>query len=272
MLLPRVLTALAGIPAFLYLIRLGGPPYLVLVCSSAVLALYEYALVLWSGGRGIQRFWTVVGGFLVCAAVALDGAGKASAAGIGLVHLTLSLVLAVALLSELLRREHSLDRAALTVFGVLFIGWTLGHLVLIRDLVPNGESFTYLLFLAVWTADTAAYFSGKALGKRRLAEVISPKKTWEGAAGGLLGALAVFWLARKFFLPELYSAKAALGLGLLVGILGQSSDIAQSLVKRASGAKDSSHLLPGHGGVFDRMDSFLLLAPVYYYVLLACGF
>jgi phosphatidate cytidylyltransferase len=271
MLLPRILTAIVGIPFFLYMIHLGKMPFLVFVLGLSVLALYEYALILWTGGRGVQRCWTVLGGALIMLAVALDGAGRQASPGIGLVDMALTLLVVVAMISELLRKEHSLDRAAVTVFGALFVGWTLGHLVLIRDRVPNGEAFTFLLFASVWATDTLAYFSGRAFGKRKLAKVISPKKTWEGALGGLLGAVGTMWLARKFFLPDLYGATAAVGLGLLVGTIGQMSDLSQSLIKRAAGAKDSSSLLPGHGGIFDRMDSFLLLAPLYYYVLLVCS-
>ncbi|MFH2201746.1 MAG: phosphatidate cytidylyltransferase [Elusimicrobiota bacterium] len=271
MLLPRILTAAVGIPLFIYLIKLGSVPYLSLIIGLSVIALHEYATILWVGGRGIQRSLTVIGGAAVALAVALDGTRQLEVLGLGLTHIAVTGVVVIALLSEVLRREHSLDRAALSVFGTVLIGWTLAHLVLIRDLSPNGEALTFLLFVAVWVTDSFAYFAGRALGRTKLAKVISPKKTWEGAAGGLLGAVATVWLARRFFMPDILSPFMAVGLGLLIGTLGQVSDLSQSLIKRAAGAKDSSHLLPGHGGVFDRMDSFLLLAPVFYYVLLAAG-
>ena len=124
-----------------------------------------------------------------------------------------------------------------------------------------------LLFVAVWVTDSAAYFTGMAIGKNKLAQVLSPKKTWEGAIGGFLGAFATVFVARALFFHGQLSLPLALGLGVLVGVVGQASDLCQSLVKRASGVKDSASLLPGHGGLFDRMDSFLLLAPVYYYLL-----
>lgn len=271
MLLPRILTAVFGIPFFMYMIHLGSLPYALFVIALAVLALYEYALILWMGGRGVQKCVTIVGGAAMACAVALDGAGHHAAGGMGLTHFVVTAVLAAALLSELLRKEHSLDRAAVTVFGSLLIGWTLGHLVLIRDLRPNGEALTYLLFVSVWATDTCAYCAGSAVGTRRLSKVVSPKKTWEGAAGGLVGAVAVVLLARTFFMSEVFTLPVAVSLGILIGVLGQLSDLGQSLVKRASGAKDSSSLLPGHGGVFDRMDSLLLLSPVFYYVLLIAG-
>jgi phosphatidate cytidylyltransferase len=265
MLLPRVLTAAVGIPLLLYLIHLGNLPFIGLTVGLAVLALQEYSLMLWVGGRGVQRLLTVVGGGAVTLAVATAGADRP--AGPGIVYLTLSAVIITAMLSELLRREHSLDRAAITVFGVMFIGWTLGHLVLIRGLQPHGRELTFLLFIAVWNCDSCAYFAGRALGKRKLAKVISPKKTWEGFVGGLIGAVTTALIAQRFFMPEALSPLGAAVFGLLVGTLGQLSDLSQSLVKRAAGTKDSANLLPGHGGVFDRIDSFLLLAPVVYYAL-----
>jgi len=264
-LLPRILTAAVGIPLLLYVIELGGVPFAALVVGLAVLALHEYAMVLWMGGRGVQRLWTVLGGGLMAASVAAAGQ---SFPGRGLLGMSLAVVVTAAVLSEVFRKEHSLDRASLTVFGAVFIGWTLGHLVLIRELVPHGKSLTYLLFASVWTTDSAAYFTGRAVGRHKLAEVISPKKTWEGAVGGLAGALAAVFIAQRFFLQDALNPLTAGALGLLIGVVGQISDLAQSLVKRAAGTKDSAALLPGHGGIFDRMDSFLFLAPLYYYLTL----
>ena len=263
MLLPRVLTALVGIPALLYFMHLGGLSYWALVTAIAALALHEYATVLWLGGRGVQYWLTVLGGAALAASVGLDGAQGSSR---GLPAVVLTGLTAVAVLRELFRKEHSLDRAALTLFGALFVGWGLGHLPLVRGL-EAGEAWTMLLFVAVWTCDSAAYFAGRSLGRHKLAEVISPKKTWEGAVGGLAGAFAAVCAARGLFLQDELGVGLAAAAALLVGTLGQVSDLCQSLVKRAAGVKDSASLLPGHGGIFDRMDSFLLLAPAYYYLL-----
>ena len=191
--------------------------------------------------------------------------------GLGPVQAALTVLATAAMLRELLRKEHSLDRAALTVFGAVFVGWPLGHLSLARELSPNGEGLTLLLFAAVWATDSAAYAAGKLAGRSKLAEHLSPHKTWEGAAAGLLAALATAWMARRLFLSDILSPAAAVAAGLLVGVVGQLSDLAQSLVKRAAGVKDSATLLPGHGGVFDRFDSFFLLAPLWYHLCLWVG-
>jgi len=267
-LLPRILTALVGIPLVLALIHLGGVPYLVFCALLAALCAHEYALVLWAGGRGVHRALLPLLSGLLALAVGLSGpvASDAPAPGVGLNHFMVSVVVLAALLREVLRKEHSLDRAALTVMGTLFIGWPLGHLVLLRELA-HGELLSYHLFAAVWACDTAAYAVGSALGRRKIAPVLSPKKSWEGAVAGFLAAVGVLWAGRKLLLSEAMTPALALALGALVGTLGQASDIAQSLVKRASGVKDSGSLLPGHGGLFDRLDSLLLLVPAFYYLV-----
>ncbi|MBI4422421.1 MAG: phosphatidate cytidylyltransferase [Elusimicrobia bacterium] len=268
MLLPRILTALVGVPLLLWLIHLGSLPFLALVMGITVLSLYEYALLLWVGGRGVQRVTTVVGGGLLALAVALGSPGPGRAMQGGLPGMVLTGLVAASMLREMLRKEHSLDRAALTVFGALFVGWTLAHLALIRDLRPHGEAYAFLLFVTVWLMDSAAYFAGRAFGKHKLAVLISPGKTWEGALAGFAVALLAVLGARHWWLAEALSLPRALALGAMLGVVAQASDLAESVLKRAVGAKDSSHLLPGHGGVLDRFDSFLLAAPMMYYIVL----
>ena len=268
MLLPRVLTAVVGIPLLLYLIHAGSLPFLLFVVGVAVVALYEYALLLWIGGRGVQRLTTVVGGGLLALAVALGSPGPGRAMQGGLPGLIITGLVLVSMGREMLRREHSLDRAALTLFGTLFIGWTLAHLALLRDLRPGGEAFTFLLFVTVWIMDTAAYAAGKTLGRNKLAPTISPGKTWEGSAAGFVAAVATVMIAQRFWLSGMLGPLRAAVIGVMLGTVGQASDLAESVVKRAVGAKDSSNLLPGHGGVLDRFDSLLLAAPMMYYMLI----
>ena len=122
--------------------------------------------------------------------------------------------------------------------------------------------------VTIWVSDTGAYFSGRFFGRHKLNPEVSPKKTWEGAVGGTLLAVGAAALMQHLFLPTCFSVKAALGLGLLVAVVGQVSDLAESVLKRSAGVKDSSNLLPGHGGFLDRFDSYLLLAPLFYYVVL----
>ncbi len=256
MLLPRVLTALVGIPLLLLLIHWGGLTFAGFTVAVSALALYEYGLILSLGQRPAQRVVAVLAGASLALCLALEGP----------VSLAVAFWTAVILLRELFGREHSLDRVALTMFGAVVLGWMPAHLALIRDLRPHGERLTFMLFAAVWAMDTAAYAVGKTVGRRKLALVVSPKKTWEGAAAGFAAAVGVV-LAFRAGCPEMLSLRRAALLGGVIGFAGQLSDLAESMIKRAVGAKDSGALLPGHGGVMDRFDSFILSAPAMYYCL-----
>ncbi|MCR4294504.1 MAG: phosphatidate cytidylyltransferase [Elusimicrobia bacterium] len=257
MLLPRVLTALVGIPLMLYLVHAGGVAYGLFVVAISTLCCYEYALMLRLGGRPVQFVLTVVLGAALSACAALGGPLPAVLAGGA----------ALVVLAEMAAKEHSLDRVALTLFGAVFAGWLPAHLALIRDLRPHGEAFAFLTFAAVWAMDTAAYAAGRGFGRHSLAPVLSPKKTWEGAVAGFAAAIAVSLAFQKFMLHDSLSPLMAAGLGALIGAMGQLSDLAESMVKREAGVKDSGALLPGHGGVFDRFDSYILCAPAVYYAL-----
>ena len=122
------------------------------------------------------------------------------------------------------------------------------------------------VFASVWVCDSAAYFVGRALGKHPLFKRVSPNKTWEGAIGGFVGAVAVFTVARFIALPYL-SVVQAIVCGALIGLFGQVGDLVESLLKRSAGVKDSSALIPGHGGVLDRFDSLMFVAPLLFFYL-----
>jgi len=157
---------------------------------------------------------------------------------------------------------------ALTLGAALWLGWLISHFVLLRDLSPAfgigiGTRWMVLVFLVTWINDSAAYFVGKAIGKHPCCPYLSPKKTWEGTIGGWIGGVAAtmllgYWLVD---LPWLHG----LGLGALVATVAPFGDLAKSMIKRQMGVKDFSALIPGHGGMFDRVDSLLFVAPVIYY-------
>jgi len=159
--------------------------------------------------------------------------------------------------------EQSLRDGALTLFGVLYLGLTLGTLSMTR-LLPQGEWLIFFLLLVTWASDTGAYLVGTLYGRHRLAPTISPKKTVEGLVGGLIGAIIVAYAARWWFLPEL-SGLDCLVLATLLTITGLWGDLTESAMKRSVGMKDSGGILPGHGGMLDRLDSLLFTAPVFYY-------
>ena len=257
MLLPRVLTALVGIPLLLYLVHAGGAAFSIFVTGIAALCCYEYALMLRIGGRPVHPVLTVLFGAALAACAAFGGPlGAVLTGGVFLVAVV-----------ETFSPQHSMDRAALTLFGALFAGWMPAHLALIRDLRPHGEALVLMVFVTVWVMDTAAYAAGNALGRHLLAPVLSPKKTWEGAVAGFLAALGVCLAFQHLVLKDALSLPIACAAGALIGVTGQVSDLAKSIVKRDVGVKDSGALLPGHGGVFDRFDSYFLCAPAVYYFL-----
>jgi phosphatidate cytidylyltransferase len=256
MLLPRVLTAIVGIPVLLFLIHWGGLTYASFIVAVTALSLYEYGLILRLGGHPAQRVVVLVAGAGLAACQALNFPLGAA----------VTLILSVIMLREMASSHRSLERGALTLLGAFLLGWMPAHLTLIRDLRPYGEMLTLMLFVSVWIMDTAAYAAGHAIGKRKLAPELSPKKTWEGAIAGFLAAMGTVFVFRAL-VPRMLSAPRAVLVGSAIGICGQLSDLAESLIKRAVGVKDSSTVLPGHGGVMDRFDSFILAAPVVYYCL-----
>jgi phosphatidate cytidylyltransferase len=161
--------------------------------------------------------------------------------------------------------DAMLRAASSTLFPVLFVGMTLGTVVGLRVRAGDDGTDTLLLLLVcVICSDTAAYYVGSAIGRHRMAPVLSPRKTWEGAAGGLVASIGGALVAHFWFYQRL-SVAHALAIGVLLSVAGVCGDLAESMVKRAAGAKDSSALLPGHGGLLDRVDSLLLAGPAFYY-------
>jgi phosphatidate cytidylyltransferase len=165
--------------------------------------------------------------------------------------------------------SENLRQSAIVLTGMLYVGLTLSYLVLLR-LLPQGEFLVLFLLLVTWAADTGAYYVGTLYGRRRLAPRISPKKTVEGLAGGLAGATIVACTARWTFVPDL-SVADTLVLAVLLTLAGLWGDLVESAIKRSAGVKDSGGLLPGHGGMLDRLDSLLFTAPAFYYYVTFMG-
>jgi len=162
------------------------------------------------------------------------------------------------------------SEASLLFFGVIYIPYMLGYLVLLRS-QPQGFKWILLIMFIVMSCDSAAYFVGCRFGKRRLYPEVSPKKSVEGSLGGLAGSILGVLIARLLFFAELSVGDAFLA-ALLIGSLGQVGDLFESLLKRSCGVKDSGTIFPGHGGILDRLDSIIFAAPVaYYYALFAAG-
>jgi len=159
---------------------------------------------------------------------------------------------------------------AYAALGFLYIPLLLMHLIMLR-LTPYGVQWLVVIMLIVMTNDSVAYYSGSAFGKHRLYPLVSPKKSVEGALGGLVGSIGGTLLAKFTFFPQL-SLTDVLVTAVGIGILGQTGDLFESLLKRSFGVKDSGAIFPGHGGVLDRLDSIIFAAPVtYYYAVFLFG-
>lgn len=256
----RVLAAVVFIPLFYLLVHdLGPDAFFGLVAFSGMLAVGEFYRL--HVGQATWPWWGWVG-------VAATGLLLSSAQWPSLVPdkaVLLSTVVAalcLPLLSKKPLRDAFMDGLGL-VMGVLYIGLTLSYLLLIRGL-PDGALLIFFVVVVTWAGDTGAYLAGKSLGRHALAPVISPKKTYEGLAGGCLLACILALVARGWFLPA-FSLWDCLILGLLLTMAGLIGDLTESAIKRSAGFKDSGSLIPGHGGMLDRLDSLLFTAPAFYY-------
>jgi phosphatidate cytidylyltransferase len=269
----RVASAVVFLPLLVLMARVGGLVYLGFTLLFIGLALREFYAMMAS--KGLAPHWK--SGFLAAFLFAIGAYARARAHRTEEWHVAgLLTVLLVAMLLAELRRgasKQTLVNISSTLLGVLYIGWLGAHVVALRELpwslgldYAQGMSFALLPFFLAWTCDTAAYVVGRAWGRHRLAPGISPGKSVEGAAAGLLASIAAGMLARVWFAPYL-SWSAALALGALVGVFAQLGDLVESLLKRDAETKESSSLIPGHGGVLDRFDSLLFVAPLVYYFL-----
>ena len=153
---------------------------------------------------------------------------------------------------------------ALTLLGPLYISLTINHVYLLR--LENGAVYVYFLVIIIICGDTAAYFVGKFWGKHQLAPKASPRKTWEGTFGGFVFAALGALFIQQVLIPDILLWKAVV-VAVLVHVFAQIGDLLESLFKRSAGRKDSSNVLAGHGGFLDRVDSFVLAAPFFYFIL-----
>jgi phosphatidate cytidylyltransferase len=262
--LKRVASAVVLIPIFVWMVS-RGPAWLFVLFVVAVgaAAVWELSRMWEQAARpaytrlGVVSAIAVMGSFAVPASYGLPV----------LPMLALSLVLGTLLSAPLWTGGRlAIEPMALTVLGVVYVAWFLGHAVLVYRL-PDGADLVLLLVGVTWIGESTAYLVGSALGRHKLAPVVSPNKTIEGGVAqviaSVLGALALgAWLTE-------WSTARAVGAGVLLGLVGQIGDLAESIIKRSVGVKDTGNLIPGHGGILDRVDGLLFNAPaLYYYAVL----
>jgi phosphatidate cytidylyltransferase len=275
----RILVGAVGIPLAVSVVYAGSWYFIVALVIIALQALREFYHLADSKHASPNQ----AVGILVTSAMLLgvgymvagDGARglMASASVIGLVMMVGTIL---TLTIELFRaKENAVFNTSTTMFGVTYIGISMASLIGLRftkqpELLgtwgAEGCSLVITLFVSVWMADIAAYFVGLTIGRHKLFPRVSPKKSWEGAIGGLVGSTAGFGVLAMYLMPSL-DLTTALVCGAVVGIVGPLGDLSESLLKRDATVKDSGELLPGHGGVFDRFDSMLFAAPVVFLIL-----
>jgi phosphatidate cytidylyltransferase len=169
--------------------------------------------------------------------------------------------------------DNSIENLSSFLFGLIYVAVFFSFLILIREYFQNigldyqlGGFWIIFLFLSLWLSDTLAYFIGAPLGKHKILPIISPKKSWEGSVGGIAGAILSAFLAKGIFLKDVPISHLLI-LSILVSVFGQVGDFAESSFKRSANLKDSSNIIPGHGGILDRFDSLLFSAPLVYFYL-----
>ena len=300
----RILTAIVAIPLILLICIVGGIYFFGFVAIASAVALYEFYGLAKAKGANPQVAIGLFSGFLVNISfyqtkLQAIVAGMFLGQGISisfpsqgqLLFIILLITVAVMSMVELFRNKGSaLMNLATTLFGVLYVSLFFGTFIGLREVFTlhdpvvsryfvttlgtmDGDQiyrfggYTVIsIFAIIWICDSAAFHFGMSIGKHKLFPRVSPNKSWEGAIFGFIFAVASAVAARYLVLDYL-SVGSAIIVGVIVGIFGQLGDLIESLLKRDAGVKDSSNLIPGHGGAFDRFDSLLLVAPlVYYYI------
>ena len=260
----RVATALVALPALLAALFLGPPALgVALVAAAAAIGLVEFFGLM--RARDIRPMRPT--GFVLAAAMFLQ-VTHPEWLGAPVWPLA-ALLLLIVTLRRGAELEKTVPAAAATLLGATYLGALGGTIAALRVLHPaaDGAWRIVLLLAIIMAADTAAFFVGHALGRRRLAPQVSPAKTVEGAIGGILGGVAGALAVRALGLPQIPLLHGA-ALGVAVAVMGIVGDLEESLLKRWARVKDSGALFPGHGGMLDRLDSLLFGAPVLYYYFL----
>lgn len=256
----RILSAVVGLLVVVPVIIWGGAPGIeALAALALVVGLWEYGRMALPENAPL-RWSTLLLGSGVFVALLHGGSGWALGAVVGGLLASFALVMAFAR-----EARGSLDLVARVVLGWSWLGLLLPWLVMVRRL-EHGLGMLFVLLGAIWLCDSGAYFVGRSIGRHHMSPTWSPKKTWEGTAGGLLVATVGVVVIGRLAGVGLADWKLAV-IGFSVGVAGVVGDLAESLVKRAAGVKDSGRIMPGHGGILDRVDSLLFGAPVLFFAV-----
>lgn len=270
MLKTRVISALVGLALLIVVLYLGSIPLGIVVSLIAAIGLYEFYNSV-SKVKNIHPIKTV--GYLSILPLLILGLQKTGLFNIDLnilagISVCLIIFLSMAFIVLGHKRYNIID-ACVTAFGMAYVPFLMSFLILIRNL-DYGNILIWLIFIGAWGTDTMAYTFGRLFGKKKIIPEISPKKTMAGAIGGILGCIAlmtVFGFVTEAYFSLKISFVTLTLLGLFCGIISQIGDWSASAIKRYVNVKDFGNIMPGHGGVLDRFDSVLFVAPVVYFIL-----
>ena len=256
----RVLVSIVAIPVIIAAGYFGGLYFFAFTCFIAIVSFYEFSRFVKNKDIHTNTWLGVI--FILLLLVNeffhyLD------------IYFIILIFTVLLTMIELFRNKNSaIVNIGTTLLGILYIGFFSDALLAIRELYPriehlyiHGGYLIISIFVTIWICDSAAFFGGTRFGRHKLYPRVSPKKSWEGAVFGFVFAILTMLLAKVFILDFL-SWTTVVILGIIIGTIGQIGDLVESLFKRDAGVKDSSGLIPGHGGIFDRFDSLLYSAPV----------
>ncbi len=261
----RVIVALVGIPLILAACIIGKIPFLIFAFGIGIISFVELSKML----EGKKHYLNNRIGELSVTVIIFNTYFQI----IEFEKLAL-IIVAVLMLAELFRNSGSaVSNIGSTLIGIFYIGLFASSLIMLREFY-NESFFTYdqggyliiSVFVSIWLCDSAAYFVGTAIGTHKMLPRVSPNKSWEGAIAGFVFSI-VGMLAARFLVLDFLSITDAVVIGIIVGTFGQAGDFIESMIKRDANVKDSSSIIPGHGGIFDRFDSLIFSAPIIYLYL-----
>ncbi len=253
----RCLTAFLGIPLAIFLVYLGGIPFCIVVTIISLLGIHEFFNILLPSKVGLMRYYAYFSGVVWQAATFFQ---------MNIIPQLLIFLFLFGLILYIINyNKLRLQDFTLAVLGVVYVFGLFNYLILMRLFTPNGKWWVFLGLILIWSNDVGAFFIGRGFGRHKLHELVSPKKTIEGALGGIFLTIFITSMINIAFGFMLFSQSVLLS--ILVSVLCIFGDLWESGLKRIAGVKDSGSLLPGHGGILDRFDSLLFAVPVMYYYL-----
>ena len=248
----RSITGLVGIPILVAVAWYGNLILVPIVAIAAVIGVWEFFKMAEHDGAYPVKFFVLYSPFFALCAWQ-DISPEFEIAG--------ALVLPLVSLTNM-RRGNAVHSWAWTSLALLYAAWLPSHAILLRN-TDDGKGWLFIAIFATFAVDIAAYFGGRAFGRHKLAPAISPGKTIEGAVFGFIGGILAAWVISIPF--DFLPAGEALSAGAVIGVVSQVGDLAESMIKRSVNVKDTGVIIPGHGGILDRMDSLVFTVPVIYY-------